>query len=391
MKGERFYVLLEQYITDMINKEDRKEFLSLLEDPQYRSLLEKVMEKEWKQSDYEESKNDEIGNLIEQNVMERIRGAKVILIRRANVIPIRKIVAVAVLLILMVGAYYFISPNSLDKGAERTTASRSNNEIKLGSNTAVLTLGDGLEIVLDSSIDGTVARQGGTRLDAKGEGFLAYNTEHNTGDILFNTVTTPRGCQYHLKLADGTEVWLDAASSIRFPATFSESERSVEITGQAYFEVAHNEKKPFRVAVKGMQVQVLGTHFNINAFKDEPLWRTTLVQGKIKISRGKLSAVLLPGYQANISGQKSLSVLKDVDTREVLSWKNGYVSFKYPDIAMRQIARWYDVEILYKGSKPQGPYKGEINRSMSASTVLHILNASGIHSKIEGKKIIVMD
>jgi ferric-dicitrate binding protein FerR (iron transport regulator) len=392
MQEERFNILLEQYVTDMMNKEDRKEFLSLLKNPHYQSLLEKVMENEWNHGEYEEAQDHEIGQLIEQNVMEEIRGAKVVPIKQGSGTWLRKMVAVAAVLILIAGAYYLISSNSLKKeGTIASVKKERTDDVKQAGNNAVLTLGDGQDVILDKSTNGTITRQGGIRLDKTRDGLLSYVPESEAGEVVFNIVSTPKGGEYHLRLSDGTNVWLNAVSSLRFPAAFVGNERVVQVTGEAYFEVAHNAKKPFRVEVKGMQVQVLGTHFNINSYQDEGQSITTLVQGKIKITGGKASAILLPGQQALLTAENALSVVKHADLEEVLAWKNGYFKFNETEIeiAMKQIGRWYNLEVVYLGSTPNGHCTGKIGRNLSLLKLDSVLNGIGVHCKMEGKKITI--
>jgi ferric-dicitrate binding protein FerR (iron transport regulator) len=224
-----------------------------------------------------------------------------------------------------------------------------------------------------------------------------------------NTVSIPKGCQYKVVLSDGSKVWLNAASSIRFPAVFSGKERRVELTGEAYFEVAKDASKPFRIYVsegasgaqRGALVEVLGTYFNINAYSDEQVLKTTLLEGSVKVSPLHASTptihtsrILIPGQQAQITARSLHSggiQVQNVDINEVMAWKNNMFNFNRADIQtiMRQIARWYDVEVVYKGAAPVRNFSGKINHSTDLSTVLKILEQSGIRFQLEGKKIIV--
>jgi ferric-dicitrate binding protein FerR (iron transport regulator) len=390
MKEERFQILLEQYVTNMMDKEEQNGFISLLNDPYYRGIFEKVMEEEWNLGKYEEPGNEEIGQLIEQHVMEKIRGGKVVPITRRPIIWMRKAAAVAIVLIVMTGLYYLINFNSHREDTRITAKENFSNEVKPGVDKAMLTLSNNERIMLDSSGKGTLANEGGTSLENLA-GMLSYQVVGKTTEALFNTINTPRGGQYQVRLSDGTRVWLNAASSMRFPSAFPKNERAVELSGEAYFEVAHDAKKPFRVLVDGMRVEVLGTHFNINAYKDEGLSKATLVQGKIRISKDEASAVLNPGQQARINAANELSVVKDADTKEALAWKNGYFQFNNAEIetVMKQLARWYDVDVVYAGVIPQGQINGEIPRTTTADKVIQILEASGVHAKLEGRKITV--
>jgi hypothetical protein len=392
MTEERFYRLFEEYATDLMNKEDRKEFLSLLEDPYYRGLMEKVMEEEWNTGKYEERENEEIGQLIDRNVLEVIGGAKVVSMKTRLARPMRMVRAAAVLLVLFVGAYYVISRNSAKKNEPLGDQRGLVNAVKPGSHQAILTLSNGQNILLDSIANGTVAHQGGTRLEEKQGGFLDCESDGRNDKMLFNVVSTPKGGQYRVRLTDGTDVWLNSASTLRFPIVFAAGERTVQITGEAYFEVAHNAGKPFRVEVKGMKVEVLGTRFNIDAYEDEGLLKTTLAQGKVKVLSGQQSAILSAGQQARINIAKELKVIKGAVIEEALAWKNGYFVFKDTRIetVMKQIGRWYNVEIIYAGVIPQGHYKGVIARNVTAAKMIQVFNASGIRCRLEGRTIVVL-
>jgi ferric-dicitrate binding protein FerR (iron transport regulator) len=209
-------------------------------------------------------------------------------------------------------------------------------------------------------------------------------------------VFTGRGNQDQLELSDGTIVWLNAASSIRFPISFAGSERKVEITGEAYFEVAKDAKRPFRVMVQSAQgsseVEVLGTHFNINAYDDEEAVKTTLLEGAIKLSRKQATQLLKPGQQARYDAQSALSVNAGVDVEKVVAWKNVSFVFDHQDIRsiMRQISRWYDVDIVYQGVPTNETFSGIVSRKSDVWKVLKIMQANGVHFSIEGRKIIVL-
>jgi ferric-dicitrate binding protein FerR (iron transport regulator) len=212
----------------------------------------------------------------------------------------------------------------------------------------------------------------------------------------YNTITTPRGGQYQVTLSDGTKVWLNAASSIRFPVLFTGNERKVEITGEAYFEVAKNVSKPFKVKTISSEVEVLGTHFNVNAYDDEAVAKTTLLEGLVKVSvpqtGGKLAARFLqPGQQSGITKDGRISVLNNADTEEAVAWKNGRFQFRSADLKsiLRQISRWYDVDVVYKGNVDLH-FTGQLTRDDYVSKVFDKLALTGeVHFKIEGKKIIV--
>ncbi|GEP98275.1 FecR family protein [Chitinophaga cymbidii] len=268
------------------------------------------------------------------------------------------------------------------------------NDVAPGGNKAMLTLADGTQIPLDSSANGTLALQGGTKLQMQGNGLLAYETsgQSGTAPLVYNTITTPRGGQFQVTLSDGSKVWLNAASSLRYPAQFSRGKREVELTGEAYFEVAKKDGAAFTVKASGVEVAVLGTHFNIMAYEDEAQVKTTLLEGAVKVSHGGSSKRLSPGQGASLEKSTgALNVEDHVNLEEAVAWKNGLLQFEGNDIrsAMRLIARWYDVEVVYR-SPVQAHFRGIIPRNVNVSKVLQMLEMTGeVHFEIKGKQIIV--
>lgn len=249
-------------------------------------------------------------------------------------------------------------------------------DILPGSNKAILTLSDGRKIELKEGAE--IFNDGGVNIN-KNNGELIYN---KTNILAYNIMSTPRGGQYRLSLPDGTRVWLNASSSITYPTAFHGRERKVSITGEAYFEVAYDETKPFHVEVNNITVEVLGTRFNINAYPDEQQVTTTLLEGSVKIN----ASFLQPG-QAWANG-----VIRNADTEQAVAWKNGYFNFNRVGLpaVMRQISRWYDVDVVYEGKIPDLLFLGEIQRELQLSDVLEVLKRTEVHFKIEGKKIVVM-
>jgi ferric-dicitrate binding protein FerR (iron transport regulator) len=302
--------------------------------------------------------------------------------------------AAAAVLLLLAGGWWFVQ-GSHNKQQPSIAATPKVPDIAPGGNKAILTLADGTQVVLDSANNGALTKQGNVTVIKLDDGQLAYNASStSTSALTYNTVTTPRGGQYQLVLSDGTKVWLNAASSLRFPTAFVGSERKVEMTGEGYFEVAHNDKKPFLVRAGGMDVEVLGTHFNINAYEDEGAVKTTLLEGKVRASAANGQAVVLkPGEQARLfDGDAQLSKRNNADLDEVIAWKNQMFVFNSAPLAsvMRQIERWYDVEVEYQGHIPQDRFIGTITRNTNLSEVLKVLEYSNVRFKVEGKKITVM-
>lgn len=273
------------------------------------------------------------------------------------------------------------------------------NDISPGGNKAILTLASGEQIVLDTAKGGAITRQGNFNVIKQEGGRLAYN-RINQDDaslpaapaaIKYNTLTTPRGGQYRVTLSDGTRVWLNASSSLRYPTAFTERERMVEISGEAYFEVEKSKDMPFVVKAGRAVVQVLGTQFNIMAYSDEAALNTTLVEGGVRVSIGDVSKTLKPGQQARLTAGGELTLADDADIDQTLAWKDNLFTFNDVDIrtVMRQIARWYDVDITYTGKISQH-FNGNISRSVNVSKVLAMLELTGtVHFRIEGRQIVV--
>jgi transmembrane sensor len=275
------------------------------------------------------------------------------------------------------------------------------NDVAPGGNKAILTLADGSSIVLDSASNGTLGQQGNIKIIKLDNGLLAYSvngkqlTEND--EAFYNTISTPRGGQYQITLADGTMVWLNAASSIRFPVLFTGTQRKVEITGEVYFEVAKNKTMPFKVKATSSEIEVLGTHFNVNAYEDEATTKTTLLEGSIKVSTTSFVSntqtikFLQPGQQASSSNDGKINILSNADLEETMAWKNGRFQFKSADLKLmlRQIARWYDVDVEYRGNVDLH-FTGQLTRNENVSKVFEKLALTNeVHFKIEGRRIIV--
>ncbi|HEX3934680.1 MAG TPA: FecR domain-containing protein [Puia sp.] len=264
-------------------------------------------------------------------------------------------------------------------------------DIPAGRQGAILTLSNGRQIVLDSAANGVLTRDAGVQVIRRG-GELSYGG--NADEVLYNKVVTPRGRKWQLTLSDGTKVWLNAASSVRYPLSFVGRERLVEVSGETYFEVAPDKNRPFRINIAGKgKIEVLGTHLNVNAYDDEDAIRTTLLEGSIKVIRGGSSSLLSPGQQAVLfNGKEDIKVINDANIDEVMAWRKGRFIFSDMDLKtiMRQLTRWYDVDVVYEGKVPEIRVGGIIHNDVYLSTVMEFLGENGVHYQIEGKKIIIM-
>lgn len=313
-------------------------------------------------------------------------------------------VAASVLLVLTAGILFYVQSNRQQQPLKTTRVLKK--DVDPGGNKAILTLADGTKIVLDNTENGTIASQGSTAINKTKNGQLVYDASINplssTSDnqpVSYNTIVTPPGGQYQVILPDGTQVWLNAASSLRFPTAFSEQNRMVELTGEGYFEVAKDAGKKFIVEANGTKVEVLGTHFNVMAYADESSINTTLLEGSVKVIKGNESKIIIPGQQARVKENIHVAI---ADINEAVAWKNGYFIFKNEDLQsiMRKISRWYDVEIKYEGQIPRESFGGKISRYKNVSEVLRLLELTGpVQFKIEnygekqgdGRRIIVMN
>lgn len=316
--------------------------------------------------------------------------------KRVNVfykVPIYRLAAAVALLTFVFGATWFYLQHG-DSEKLPTAQSESESVISPGGNKAVLTLATGQQLLLTDLADGQLAQEAGVMVTKASDGQLVYKVVGEVSDKdnapSFNTIATPKGGQYQVSLPDGTRIWLNASSSLRYPTTFEAKERLVELTGEAYFEVATNKNQPFKVISAGQVVEVLGTQFNINAYSDEHLIKTTLLEGSVQVYLGEQSSLLKPGQQAQAG--RSLS-RKYVDVQEAVAWKNGKTQFINADIktVMRMISRWYDVEIDYEGEISSETFSGSVSRSKSITEVLDLLQLTGdIHFKIIGRRVVVM-
>jgi transmembrane sensor len=288
---------------------------------------------------------------------------------------------------LVVGIGYFTYNQS---NSSKALANKENAVIMPGRSGAILTLGDGSQIVLDSVANGVLANQNNTAVSKK-DGELVYTGENNA-EAVTNKMTTPRGRQYKLELSDGTKVWLNASSSITFPTSFAVNERKVSIKGEVYFEVAKDKKRPFTVSVKDVEVKVLGTHFNINSYDDESEINTTLLEGSVLVGKKDKKVLLKPGQQAEIKNTGAVAVKQLDNFDEVMAWKKGMFYFNNASLetVLRQLSRWYDVDIVFEKGVVSRTFEGEINRDLELSQVLKILEGNNIHFKIEGKVLRVM-
>lgn len=392
MSNSRLKYLLDNYLTKAISPEEEQELFYLIATGNFDEEIKEYMSGAW-HMEYSELMSKQQSKKILDAVFSHER-AKVVSIQQP---PKRKklvwvaasilLIAASVTIFLLVGNH---SSTILSKNQSKQVA----NDVMPGTSGAILKLDDGSSVVLDNASNGNLLQQGNTLVVKNGASISYVNgNAPDEKEMHYNTVETPKGRQFQLVLEDGTKVWLNAASSIRFPVAFVGKQRVVEITGEAYFEVAKNKQKPFQVMYNGSMIEVLGTHFNVNAYADEETMNTTLLEGSVRVVKGNNQKIIRPGEQAQVHKDGSVHTTSDVNVDEVVAWKNNTFLFDNTDVKklMRQLSRWYNVDVVFKGATddPLTLY-GTISRTATLSTVLKMLESTGdVKLSIEGNKIIV--
>ncbi|OCX52061.1 hypothetical protein BEL04_11180 [Mucilaginibacter sp. PPCGB 2223] len=386
---DRLQYLLTQYASEACTKQELLELFEAMGQDAHDTILQTTMDSILAGI----KPDDATPGIDKEKIFNNI-------IRPAAIIPFYKRVwfrvSVAAAVVFTIGSVLLIK----NREPKQQLASASNiefrNDVAPGSNKATLILANGRSISLKDAQKGQIAKQGAAIITKTTDGQIVYNTSpvlQNSDNVDMNLIETPKGGQWDVTLSDGTKVWLNASSSIKYPSTFAANERKVEITGEAYFEVAHNAAKPFRVITKGQTVEVLGTHFNINAYDDENTVRTTLLQGKVRISKGAKAAVLMPGQQSTTLFSDNTIAVKETDTELAVAWHNGYFQFEQSDIhdVMKQLSRWYDVDVKFEGKVTRDKFGGSMPRDASLGQVLHTLEQSMVRFKIDGKTVTVTE
>jgi transmembrane sensor len=412
--------LIIKYLSGTLTEEEQVELDEWKALPENRRLLDQLSNGDWVKKELQK-----IAGVKEVNAYNKLSQ-----IYAQQNVPVKmhktgsKIIwwlaAASLILIAGAGSWFLLSRPS-EKAAPVELAKpedRFKNDVQPGGNRAKLLLADGTEIVLDNAGNGLLSQQGGAKVIKLDNGSIEYKQEAGTGDkeaIVYNTVSTPKGGQYMISLPDGSKAWLNASSTLRFPTAFTGDKRIVELTGEGYFEVRpslpplplappeggeirrpekRGIKKPFIVKAGDVHVEVLGTHFNVNAYTDEEVIKTTLLEGAVKVIKGNASGVLKPGEQAQASRQGTLKTVKQADLEQTMAWHNGVFAFRNASVVaiMRQAQRWYDIEVIYAGkvNKDQA-LNGDIPMNVALSQLLKILEATGsVHFRIEGKTVTVM-
>jgi len=381
MDQQQLEDLLDRYLTGELSPAEWAALAEGIQRPEHRDALERLAQEVLMADDLSVGLDDPAAKQAILAHLDAAIGGQ----RRRTYIPLFvRYAAAAVVVLAVVGLYFAKSAKKEGHIAPPPVASH---DVAPGHEGAILTLADGKQIVLDSSGDGSLARQGGMAITKEHAGQLVYQTEP-TGvypqAMMYNTLTTPRGRRTTVVLSDGTKVWLNAASSIKFPAAFEGKDRTVELSGEAYFEVAKDAGKPFRVKVnhpgpgRNMDIEVLGTSFNIMAYEDEATCSTTLVDGSVKVVTSAGATLMKPGQQLLTGTDGKTSLVADADVQKAIAWKDGNFLFRGDELGdiMKQLSRWYDIDVRYD-SPVTDHYTGKISRQVNISQVLKMLQAAG--------------
>jgi ferric-dicitrate binding protein FerR (iron transport regulator) len=374
MPTERIQYLVQRFFDDACTAEEKEELAAWIDMPGNDEPLSELLRNAWEQHTP--------NTVMPEDMSERLLTAMFREEQQPARLRYLRWVAAAAVVILAITAGWWLMQK--EKPAPQIV---DNKIIEPGSNGAILTLADGRKLVLDSIKNGVIAMQGNTSVHIN-NGQLVYDAAASAGDISYNTMTTPRGRQFQLVLPDGTNVWLNAASSITYPTSFSGNERKVSISGEAYFEVAKHATKPFKVTIDNNNtIDVLGTDFNINAYKDDGRIRTTLLEGKIRVGQ----AILQPGEQAVAAPNVPVSIDGSVDLAQVIAWKNGIFNFSNAslELVMKQLERWYNIDVRYEGKPPVFKINGKMDRGLSLQEILDWLSKMDLKYSMKGRTVIV--
>jgi transmembrane sensor len=403
MKKEQLEELLSQYLDGQISETDRKRLVELVISNREQEVVTEALQELLKVTEGDPSQVPADWKKMHASITAIDKIDKVVQIeaRRIPFYRRRYWAAASILFVLGIAAYFWVA-NQKQTQPDTTNITVPNDVQAPDKNRAQIKLADGTVLYLDSVGNGELANVNGVKVVKTSDGRIEYTSESeiDSREIQYNTLFNPHGSKVmHMTLADGSHVWLNAGSSITYPVAFTSRERKVNMTGEAYFEVAHNASKPFYVSKGDVSVEVLGTHFNVNAYDDEREIKVTLLEGSVRVqpmADSRKTVVIKPGQQAKVvsggTSTGSVSVMSGVDLEAVMAWKNGQFSFDNADLktVMKQIARWYDVEIVYEGALPDEEFNGGTSRQENVSAVLKVLEATGkIKFRVEGKKVFV--
>lgn len=388
----RLQLLFEKYTRNQLNPAEQQEFWALLRNLDEKDLIDEGLKELWNRERMGMKASDSVNwPRVEERLFTQMEGSELDY-ERFKVVPFWKkrwVAAAAVLIIVAAGGLAWWS--KVKPTAEHTIVVKQ--DVEPGHNGAVLVLANGQKIILEDKDGNQLSSKGGkTGLVSKDGGITWFADNEQARENGMLTLTTPRKRQYDVVLPDGSHAWLNAESSISYPKFFEGGERKVTITGEVYFEVAKNAAMPFKVSSNGQVIEVLGTHFNVNAYGDEPITRTTLLEGKVRIVKDNRTLMLEPGQMATVSNSANGQMgVHPADTEQVMAWKNGEFSFSDQGVEtiLRQAAKWYDIDIELETKINQG-FTVNVSRDKPLSALLKAMELSGgVHFEIEGRKVLV--
>lgn len=393
MTEDQFLQLLQGFQDQRLSEEELLSFLKAAEDPRFESLIGEKLQLELAQMKALPITGNERADKVWQHIQAAINSpadkdtddgtvpvtAHIHFLRRPWIRY-----AAAVIILLGIGAYLWIS--NKPKSVEQVVTT----DIAPGREGAVLTLANGTKVILDSLGNGIVAEQQGTQVILK-DGSLSYNAS-SASAVTYNTMATPNGRQFSITLPDGSKAWLNAASSITYPTAFIGDERPVAISGEVYFEVVKDARRPFKVKVNDhTAIEVLGTRFNVKAYADDVNTNTTLLEGSVRLRAYERVQMLKPGQQTLVKQGGDMELINDADIQKIMAWKNGLFNFQDESLeeVMKQLERWYDIQVKYIGDPPKKKFFGELGRDLTLSQVIETLQEIGIQFQIEGRTLVV--
>lgn len=385
MAAERITTLFSKYMDSSASEAERLELSALSLEAGNRDLIQELERAYWEKmkeggEDLSEQEIEKLLTAIGQTNPTKIR-----------VVTLKRIAVAASIFFAVCLGGYFMFFNKGGKKSEEIVTTTPKDVKAPATNRATITLPDGSIIYLDSANNGKLTQQSNVTVTKTADGQIVYSGKAT--EVVYNTLSNPRGSKIiDMQLSDGSRVWLNAGSSVTYPIAFTGNDRKVTITGEAYFEIVHDQSKPFYVSKGDMSVQVLGTHFNVNAYDDEPVIKVTLLEGSVKVYNDQSSLFIKPNQQAVVANNVTISLNTNVNVEQVMAWKNGKFSFRNTDMKaiLREVMRWYDVDVMYDGNVSNRYFTADISREKSLASLLKIFELSNIRFKIEGNKLTVL-
>ncbi|MGN6418012.1 MAG: FecR family protein [Pseudobacter sp.] len=385
MEKEQFAELYQSFLEDRIGPAELEQFRELSGQQPYEQWLDVLLDQTVTLQFTEQDANEIDLSRMRSHLLENVVGIK------PKRTPVKYYYAAAAsLLVLLAAAFYiWLTPGKTEQTAGNEPSPVQ--QILPAKDIATLTLADGTTLLLDSAGLSKLKNSANLPVTTDADGSLVYHAGKQAGNsIAMNTLSTPRGGQFRITLPDGSRLWLNAASSVTFPTSFNAQNRNIKLTGEAYLEVSSNQRQPFSVELHNSSIDVLGTSFNVQAYADDKNITTTLLEGSIRMN----SVVMRPGQQAILSNEatdKTPEVLNGADLQKVMAWKNGFFNFDNVPLkdVMKQVERWYDIDVIYEGAPPAVVFKGGMDRGVQLSGIIRFLQNFGITATMNGRKMII--